>query len=307
MRRLLIDTDTASDDAVALVMALMADDAEVEAITVVAGNVPLDLAVQNALYTRELCGSDVPLHAGLAGPLMRDLETAQEVHGVDGMGDIGLPLNGRTPDEGHAVEVLTERIMSSDGSLTLVTLGPLSNVATALLRTPEMAGRVERCVVMGGAGSGSGNVSPLAEYNLWADPEAARVVFRSGLPITMVGWDMSTRFATFSPAQAAEIRAIGTPLAEFTMDIQAVVHEYSTTESHLEGFDLPDPIAMAVALEPEMATTEHRFVEIGIGDGHDRGKDIIDWRGSTREPANVHVAMTVDRDRFVARLRSSVS
>lgn len=306
MRRLLIDTDTASDDAVALVMALMADDAEVEAITVVAGNVPLDAAVQNALYTRELCGSDVPVHAGLAAPLLRDLETAQNVHGVDGMGDIGLPLSGRTADDGHAVDVLTDRIMSSDGSLTLVTLGPLSNVATALLKTPELARRVERCVVMGGAGAGPGNVSRLAEFNLWADPEAARIVFRSGLPLTMVGWDMSTRFATFSPAQAAEIRAIGTPLAEFTMDIQAVVHEYATTESHLDGFDLPDPIAMAVALEPECAVTAHHHVEIGIGDGHDRGKDIVDWLGSTGQEPNTEVAITVDRDRFVGRLRAAV-
>lgn len=306
-RRLLIDTDTASDDAVALVMALQATDAEVEAITVVAGNVPLDLAVQNALFTVELCASSVPVHTGLAAPLLRDLETAQNVHGIDGMGDIGLPLSGRSPADGHAVDVLTERIMSAPGVFTLVTLGPLSNVATALLRTPELAQRVESCVVMGGAGAGPGNVTPLAEYNLWADPEAARIVVRSGMPLTFVGWDMSTRHATFSPAEADEIRAIGTPLAEFTMAIQAVVHEYATSESNLVGFDLPDPIAMAVALEPSIATTATHHVEIGIGDGLDRGKDIVDWLGATRQPANVDVATHVDRTSFVARLRAAVS
>ncbi len=306
-RRFLIDTDTASDDAVALVMALNHPDIDVVAITVVAGNVPLDAAVQNALYTVELCGSEVPVYAGRPAPLLRDLETAQNVHGIDGMGDIGLPLTGRQAAAGNAVDVITDIIMGSPGEITLVTLGPLSNIATALLRTPALASAVSHCYVMGGAGRGPGNVTPMAEFNLWADPEAAQVVVRSGMPLTLIGWDISVGSATFGPDDAAAIRAIGTPLAEFAIDIQATVTDYAITESHLVGFDLPDPIAMAVAIDPSIAETERHFVQIGIGDGHDRGKDIVDWLDGTGRPANVATVTSADREAFVAMLRSSVS
>ncbi|MFN2485533.1 MAG: nucleoside hydrolase, partial [Acidimicrobiia bacterium] len=164
-RRFLIDTDTASDDAVALVMALREPSVTVEAITVVAGNVPLEQAVQNALYTRDLCGSAVPVFAGRASPSARPLATAQFVHGEDGMGDIGLPLGGRAPAAGDAVEVLIETIVGSPEEMTLVALGPLTNVAAALAIEPRIAQLVRHCFVMGGAGSGTGNITATAEYN----------------------------------------------------------------------------------------------------------------------------------------------
>ena len=173
MRRFLIDTDTASDDAVAIVMALQHPDVHVEALTVVAGNVGLDQAVQNALYTVELCGKETPVYAGRAQPIMRTLETAQSIHGHDGMGDCGLPLHGRTPTAGRGVDVIVDTILGSPGEVTLVCLGPLSNVAAAVLRAPEITEAVERVVIMGGTGvHGPGNVSAMAEFNFWADPEA---------------------------------------------------------------------------------------------------------------------------------------
>src|SRR3712207_3911621 len=175
MPRLLIDTETGSDDAVALVMALKDPVATVEAVTVVAGNVPLEQGTQNALYTLELCGSDVPVFRGAGRPLLSSPAGAEEVHGLDGMGDIGLPLSGREPAPGHAVDVLLERAGASPGGLTLVTLGPLTNVAMALLRDPSFAGKVKGCVMMGGTGRGPGNVTPLAEYNIWARSEERRV------------------------------------------------------------------------------------------------------------------------------------
>ena len=156
MRRFVIDTDTASDDAVALIMALRSPDVAVEALTIVAGNVPLDRCIQNALYTTELCGSSVPVHAGLARPIFREPVSAEIVHGQDGLGDIGLDLTGRTPAEGHAVDVLVEAICGSPGEITLVTLGPLSNVGTALLREPSLAGAVKDCYIMGGTGRPAG-------------------------------------------------------------------------------------------------------------------------------------------------------
>ncbi|MFZ0036253.1 MAG: nucleoside hydrolase, partial [Candidatus Acidiferrales bacterium] len=151
-RRFLIDTDTASDDAVALVMALRNPGVSVEAITVVAGNMPIEKGLQNALYTRDLCGSHAPVYRGCGAPLLRPLHTAEYVHGNDGFGDIGLPLTGRTPAPGHAVPAIIDVINRHAGEITLVTLGPLTNIALALKIDPTIAQKVTRCVIMGGVG-----------------------------------------------------------------------------------------------------------------------------------------------------------
>lgn len=300
MRRFLIDTDTASDDAVALLMALRYPGIQIEAITVVAGNVPLDQAVQNALYTVELCGASAPVYAGLARPLMVPLHTAQNVHGRDGMGDIGLPLQGRVPATGHAVDVLIETINRFDGEIELVSLGPLSNLACALLLDPSLAGKVKSYTMMGGIGQGYGNVNELAEYNIWADPEAARIVFESGLPITMVGWDISRLYAAFDKVESARFRSIGTRFAEFSVDIQGAVDAFAQSETHLVGYDLPDPIAMAVALDPSVAT-DVRFLPVTV-DIHSplgRGQTVVDHLKMTGKQPNAHVVLTADRTRFL--------
>jgi len=176
-----IDTDTASDDVVALIVALKHPDIEVVGISVVAGNVPLDMAVQNALITLERCGSRVPVHAGAAAPLCRPLQSAQEVHGNDGMGDIGLDLHGRTPTSYDGIGAMLDAFRAAPGEIELVTLGPLTNVAVAVRSEPKFAKWAKRCVCMAGTGVLPGNVTPLSEFNVWADPESAHVVFESGL------------------------------------------------------------------------------------------------------------------------------
>lgn len=307
MRNFIIDTDTASDDAVALVMALRQPDIDVKAITVVAGNVPLPLAVQNALYTVELCAAAAPVYAGCAKPLLRDLETAQDVHGRDGLGDIGLPLEGRAPAAGHAADALREVINAKAGDITLVTLGPLTNVALALLREPDLAQRVSHCWIMGGIGSGHGNVTPSAEFNIWVDPEAAKIVFESGMAMTMVGWDISWKHATFDAEQAAEIRRIGTPLAEFVVDIQATLTEFSMRENALPGFDLPDPITMAAAIDPTIATYKDYRVDVTTGEDLARGITVVDLLGVSKRAPQMRVATSADRSAFVDLLKRSVS
>ncbi|MCY3832977.1 MAG: nucleoside hydrolase [Chloroflexi bacterium] len=307
MRNFIIDTDTASDDAVALVMALRQPDIAVKAITVAAGNVPLPMALQNALYTVELCGADAPVHAGCAKPLLRELETAQVVHGHDGMGDIGLALQGRRPADGHAADVLRDVIAANAGDITLVTLGPLTNVALALLREPALARQVSRCYIMGGIGAGHGNVTPTAEFNIWMDPEAAKIVFESGMNMTMVGWDISWKYATFDAEQADEIRRIGTPLAEFAVDIQATLAEFSKTENALPGFDLPDPIAMAAAIDPAIAEYGEFRVDVTTGEGLERGMTVVDVLGVTKRKPQMRVAASADRQAFVDMLKRSVS
>ena len=308
MRRFLIDTDTASDDAVALVLALKYPDVKIEAITVVAGNVPLEQGVQNALHTVELTGVKAPVYLGLAAPLIRPLETAQNVHGQDGMGDIGLPLTGRNPESEHATDVILQTINRYPGETTLVTLGPLTDVAMALMREPAIAGMVRECVIMGGTGQGYGNVTPVAEFNIWVDPEAAKIVFESGMPITMVGWDVSYTYATFGPDESARLRAIGTPLATFCIDIQATLTTFATESSGLEGFDLPDPITMAIALDPAIATkTKRLFVAVETGGDWCRGQTVVDHLGVTGREPNVTVVVEADRERFLALLHEAVA
>lgn len=307
-RPFFVDTDTASDDAVALVMALRNADVEVVGIGVVAGNVPLDQAVQNALYTLELCDSTVPVYAGAERPLVRTLRTAEVVHGSDGMGDIGLPLGGRSPTPGHAVDALLAAADAHAGELTLVTLGPLTNVALALQRDPSLAAKVRRCVVMGAVADHVGNMTPVAEFNMWVDPHAVEVVLAGGLPLTFVGWDISRRFAVIDEAEADEIRALGTPLARFCMDIQVAVAAFCHDQTKLAGFDLPDPIAMAIAIDPEIATdVRHLHCAVETESPLTEGMVVIDLLGFTGQQPNAHVVTAADRDRFLDLLKSSLT
>lgn len=307
MRKFLIDTDTASDDAVALVMALQHPDVQVEAITLVAGNVPIQQGVQNALYTVELCGKSTPVYLGMDRPLLRPLETAQNVHGQDGMGDFGLPLSGREPAPGKAVDVIVETITSNPGEITLVSIGPLTNLALALLRDSSIAEKVDRYIMMGGIGYGYGNVTPVAEYNIWVDPEAAAIVFRSGLPITMVGWDVSRKYAVLEEAEVGAMRAIGTPLANFCLDIQGTLTEYAIGVSKLRNFDLPDPIAMAVALDPSVVTEGKKlYVEVCTDSEMCRGQTVVDHLGSSGNRPNTEVVLAASRERFLEMLYDSV-
>jgi len=306
-RKFMIDTDTASDDAVALVMALRNPSVHVEAITVVAGNMPIQKGVQNALYTRDLCKSDAPVYQGSAAPLIRPLHTAEYVHGNDGMGDIGLPLTGRKPESKHAVTAIIETIHRNEGEITLVTLGPLTNVALAVKEDPSIVQGVARCVIMGGVGFGVGNVTPAAEYNIWVDPEAAKIVFDSGLPIEMVGWDISVQSAVFDPQTAAELRNIGTPLAHFCVDIQKALNHFALTRTKLPGFDLPDPITMSIAIDPTIATkTEHTNVDIETAGGLTLGETVVDHLGVTGKAANATVVREASRQGFLDQLHQAV-
>jgi purine nucleosidase len=308
-RPFFIDTDTASDDAVALVMALRQPDVEVVGIGVVAGNVPLEFGVQNALYTRELCErDDVPIYAGEAAPLLLPLTTAQNVHGTDGMGDIGLPLAGRAPDEGHAVDALLRAAHDHAGELTLVTLGPLTNVARALERDPSLPDRIPRTVVMGAVADHVGNVTPVAEYNMWADPHAVDAVLRSGLRLEFVGWDISRHYAVVDNELAAELRGIGTKRAEFCVDINAVVAQFCLTETKLSGFDLPDPVTIAYAIDPLIATAARRLhLAVETESELTRGMVVMDLLEFTGQPPNALVVTAADRDRFVDMLRTAIS
>ena len=285
-RKLLIDTDTASDDAVALIMALRSPAIQVLAITVVAGNVTVEQGVQNALFTAELCEAAVPIFAGAAAPLIRPLEDAVWFHGRDGLGDHGYRPAQRTATEGFAVDAILRTVEANPG-IEIITLGPLTNLALALQQSPQLAANVSRCVVMGGAPCCEGNVTPAAEFNFWVDPEAARVVLRSRLPIELVGWQLSRGAAVVDAREIQEILALGTPLAEFAIRCNDTAARAYQTQTGEEGVALPDPTAMAVLLDPSLAiAASHHYMDVQVDSGITRGMSVVDRLGVTKDARN---------------------
>ncbi len=275
-RSFLIDTDTASDDAVALIMALRAPDVAVRAITIVAGNVPVPQATRNALYVAQLCGVSAPVYPGAQRPLLREYMHAEWFHGKDGLGDHNYPPPARAPESAHAVDAIVETVRAWPG-LTLVTLGPLTNVALALARAPEIAASVGRCVVMGGAPCCEGNVTPAAEYNLWADPDAARIVVRSGLPIELVGWHLCRGAAVLDAADIARLLALDTPLARFAVECNSTAMAAYRVQTGEDGISLPDPVAMSIALDPSLCTSAgDHYLEIETVGDFTRGMTVVD-------------------------------
>src|SRR5579871_195363 len=279
-RTFLIDTDTASDDAVALIMALRAPDVRVAAITVVAGNVDVHQATRNALYTAELCGADVPVYPGAEKPLLRPYENATWFHGRDGLGDHNYPAPRQAAEKAHAVDAIIETIEANPG-LVLVTLGPLTNVALALSRKPEIAANVSRCVVMGGAPCCEGNVTPAAEYNIWVDPEAASIVMRSKLPVELIGWHLCRGGAVLDSRDIEEVEGFKTKLAHFAIECNSHARVALKIQTGEDGICLPDPVAMCLALDPTIGTkwSEH-YVEVETESELTRGMTVD--RKSTR-------------------------
>ena len=283
---ILVDTDTASDDAVALIMALRSQHAQVIAITTVAGNVPVEQATRNALYTAELCGSATPVFRGAGKPLARPLITADWFHGQDGLGDHGYAPPRRHAEKQHAVEAILSTVRSNPG-LTLVTLGPLTNIALALAQAPDLVLKVGRCVVMGGAPCCEGNVTPVAEYNIWVDPEAARIVFRSGLPIEMVGWQLCRGAAALTPADIEFVTGLGTPLAHFVVECNSTARLAYRKQTGEDGISLPDPIAMSIALDPSIGHESSRhYVDIETASDLTRGMTVVDRLGVSADARN---------------------
>jgi purine nucleosidase len=282
----LIDTDTASDDAVALIMALRSPQVEVLAVTTVAGNVNVHQASRNALYTAELCSSNVPVFAGAEKPLKRAHVNAAWFHGRDGLGDHGYPPPRRAPEKQSAVDAIIDTIDSHPG-LVMVTLGPLTNVALAVQKKPGVAAKVSRCVVMGGAPCCEGNVTPAAEYNIWCDPEAARIVVRSGLPIELVGWHLCRGEAILNPSDIQQVLGFDTAVAKFAVECNSRAQEAILKQTGERGISLPDPVAMAVAMDPSIVTSQSaHFVDVETESDLTRGMTVVDRLNVTKDERN---------------------
>ncbi len=299
MRRFWIDTDTASDDAVAILMALRWPEVCVDGISVVAGNVPVEMGARNARYTVELCGAQTPVYLGAAAPLVRKPYWAFFFHGPDGMGGMNYPEAKRPAESLHAVEALIQAVRAAPGEITLVTLGPLTNIAMALRIAPDLAEKIPMCYVMGGAAATLGNITPAAEYNIWVDPEAARAVFHSGMPLLMVGWELCRGEANLSAADQKHVRSFGTQLADFALDCNRQAIQTNQEWLGDPGLPLPDPVTMAIALDPTICTKRGKhFVDVETQGELTRGMTVVDQSGVLNQEANVEVAWAIDPKRW---------
>lgn len=320
-RTFLIDTDTASDDAVALIMALRSKEIRVAAITVVAGNVPIAQATNNALYSAEICNSEVPVFAGAATPFLRELTIADWFHGKDGLGEHGYASIKRRAESTHAVDAIIDTVRANPG-IEIVTLGPLTNVALALSREPSLAKSVKRCIIMGGNPCCEGNVTPAAEFNIWVDPEAAHVVFHSGMNIEMVGWHLCRGEAALSLKDIEHVLALKTPLAEFAIRCNSLAQEAFFRQTGERGISLPDPVAMAIAIDPKLCTSaSQHYVEIETASELTRGKTVVDrldvtsdvrnravWaQARANQPNKIHICWTLDIAAWKSALYSALS
>ena len=302
---ILLDCDPGHDDAIALLLALASPEVELLGVTTVAGNQTLEKTTANALRVLEFVGrGDIPVAAGAERPLLRDPFVAAYVHGESGLEGPDLPAAQGSPVGEHAVDFLAERILGSDDPVTLVPVGPLTNVALLLARYPEAAGRLERIVLMGGS-IAEGNVTPAAEFNIWADPEAAQRVFASGLDVTMIGLDV-THKALLTGEHAERLRAAG-KTGRMVAELFDFFHEYHVRTYGFDGSPIHDAVALAHAFRPGLVETVERHVAVDCASELCRGRTVVDlWRRTGHAP-NAHVGVGIDSGAFLELLLERLS
>jgi ribosylpyrimidine nucleosidase len=303
-RKIILDVDTGHDDAVAIMMSARNPALDLLAITVTAGNQTLPKTLKNTLNLCDALTIECPVYAGMTRPLLAELECASLIHGESGFdGPVFGPCS-RAAEPMHAVQYIVETIMGAPGGeITIVAVGPLSNIAMALRLQPEIAARVREIVIMGGA-EGRGNVTPSAEFNIHTDPEAASIVFSSGAPITMIGLDVTTRvlltderlsYLWTIPGPAARIFAAS--MDRYTAACRAYAGEFPA---------MHDPCCIAYAADPRMFDCRKYAVSIECAGTRTRGRTVVDTAGVTGEPANVSVALSVEEARFWEMLEAEL-
>jgi inosine-uridine nucleoside N-ribohydrolase len=302
---ILLDCDPGHDDAIALLLALASPELELLGVTTVAGNQTLPKTTANALRVLELVGrGDVPVAAGADRPLSRELFIAAYVHGESGLDGPELPPPQGEPVPEHAVDFLAGAILGAGRPVTLVPVGPLTNVALLLARYPEVAGNVERIVLMGGA-IAEGNVTPAAEFNIYVDPEAAWRVFHGGIPVTMIGLDVTHR-ALMTDAHAGRLRASG-DAGRFVAELYDFFVQYHRRTYEHDGAPIHDAVAVAQVLRPGIVETLHRHVDVDCESRLCRGRTVVDlWHRTENEP-NADVGVDIDADAFLELLCERIS
>jgi purine nucleosidase len=303
-RKIIIDTDPGQDDAVAILLALASpEDIDVLGITAVAGNVPLPLTEKNARVICELAGKpDTKVFAGCEAPIARKLVTAEHVHGKTGLDGPILPDPTMPLQDQHAVDFIIDTLRSEPArTVTLCPLGPLTNIAVALQRAPDIATRVQEIVLMGGAYFEVGNITPAAEFNIYVDPEAAKIVFSCGAPITVMPLDV-THKALVTAARNDEFRAIGTPVGVAVAQMTEFFERFDKEKYGSEGAPLHDPCVTAYLIRPELFTGRHINVEVETRSDLTLGMTVADWWYVTDRAPNATFMGSIDSDGFFALL-----
>ena len=306
-RKIIIDTDPGQDDAAAIMLALGSPELEILGITTVAGNVPLALTSRNARIILEFCARpDVKVFAGTDKPIARLLITAEHVHGKTGLDGPDLHDPQMPLQDQHAVDFIIETLKREPaGTVTLCTLGPLTNIATALEKAPEIAGRVRELVMMGGGFFEGGNITPAAEFNIYVDPEAASAVFKSGIPIVMMPLDVTHKVLTLK-SRVAKLREIGSRPAIALVEMLDFFERFDIEKYGSDGGPLHDPTVIAYLLRPELFTGRDCNVEIETASALTTGMTVVDWWQVTGRKHNARVMKDVDADGFFALLTERV-
>jgi purine nucleosidase len=306
--RIVVDTDPGQDDALAILLALAERERlDLVGITTVAGNVPIDRTTANALRIVEVAGrADVPVHRGAGRPLLRPLATAEHVCGADGLDGAGLPPPAGGPSGTHAVAFLVDTLESAaDRSVTLCTLGPLTNVALAFAQDPSLAAKVERIVAMGGARD-LGNITPAAEFNFYVDPHAAKIVLGLGVPVTLFALN-ATHQALATPERVAAIAALGTPVARCVTGMLTRRRPGLKEKFGVDAHPMHDPCVIAFLLWPELFTHRDCHVAVETDSELSMGRSVIDWWGVLKRPANAQVIDRVDAQALFERMTASLA
>ncbi len=296
---IILDCDPGHDDAIALVLALASPELEVKAVTSSAGNQTPDKTLRNVLRMLTLLKrSDIPVAGGAVKPLMRDLIIADNVHGETGLDGPALPEPGFAPQNCTAVELMANVLRESPEPVTLVATGPQTNVALLLNSHPELHAKIARIVIMGGA-MGLGNWTPAAEFNIYVDPEAAEIVFQSGIPVVMAGLDVTHR-AQIMADDIERFRAINNPVARTVAELLDFFMEYHKTEKWgFQGAPLHDPCTIAWLLKPEIFTTARRWVGVETQGKYTQGMTVVDYFMLTGNEPNTDIMLDIDRQAFV--------
>lgn len=308
--RLIIDTDPGVDDAHAIMLAFAHKNAKIEALTTVGGNVSLERVTANTCTILDVLDQpDVPVYAGCAGPILPKSHDAASVHGDDGLGGSAYPPSIRRPIEEHAVNALIRMANENPGELTLVAIGPLTNVALATQLDPTLPTKFKRLVVMGGAIYATGNVeqAPATEFNAYMDPEAAHIVFETWPGLELISWE-TTMQHSFPEDQLNQLMSVQSPLGEFFRRITPHTIDFVRTRYNRISLYAPDPLAVAVAIEPDIVTrSEHRHVAVELAGTHTRGQTVVDWAAINGKAPNVNIVLEVDQARFWQMMQDAVT
>lgn len=298
-KRIIIDTDPGVDDALTFLLALASPEIQLEALTITQGNVSVESGARNALATLEfLNAGHIPVAQGTSLPLVGPLLASDVVHGASGLGNARLPAPKKQLVPQHAIDYLIERFLAEPGELSLFAIGPLTNVALAIRKEPRFAGAVRELVIMGGAIREGGNITPQAEFNVYADPHATYIVFHSGIPITLIPLDV-THKCLLMWEQIQHLGKLDTPVSRFIMDATAPYVKFTQSKTGIHGCALHDPLTLATVIAPELLTLQELYVDIDISGGPSHGNTFADFYHTTGRPANMKVALDVRGEEFV--------